>query len=67
MKIIVDQGVPLPSKYPFSDMRKGDSFLLSSNMKRSATTVAAKRYGEKNGMKFTTRKTSQGLRCWRTE
>jgi len=66
-KIIVDQGVPLPNKYPFMDMRKGDSFLLPDPTKRTAVTVAAKRYGDKHGMKFTVRKVLAGFRCWRTE
>lgn len=65
----VEKDVPMPNKYPFHEMEVGDSFELAPTMKRSTVTVAAQRWGQKNGgAKFTIRKTGQNtFRCWRTE
>lgn len=61
----IDKNVPLPKRYPFADMQVGDSFLVPAHIKRQSVSVAAKRYGERHGMKFTTRLTPErDLRCW---
>jgi hypothetical protein len=65
--IPIDKGIPLPEKFPFERMDVGDSFLVPQDISRSTVNVAATRYGEKWRMKFTVRKTPEGLRCWRIE
>ena len=65
--IKVESNIPLPIKYPFANMRMGDSFLLPEGVNRIAVAVAASRYGRSNNKKFTVRKTKDGFRCWRTE
>lgn len=68
VKAKIDSNIPLPSKWPFPDMKVGDSFAVSEKVKRQTIAVAAMRYGKKNGMKFTVRKSLDGnLRCWRIE
>jgi len=61
----VESGIPMPQRYPFKDMQVGDSFAVPPQAKRPSVTVAAKRFGDKHGMKFTIRKTPDGFRCWR--
>lgn len=62
----VEKNIPIPKKYPFAEMAVGDSFGLLPGVKRVSVSVAAKRYGEKHGMKFTVRLTPERtLRCWR--
>lgn len=62
----IDKNIPLPQKWPFPDMKVGDSFLVPDDIRRSTINVAAKRYGDKHKMKFTIRLTEdRKLRCWR--
>jgi hypothetical protein len=61
----IEKNIPLPIKYPFAQMEVGDSFLLPEGMKRNAASVAAMRYGNPLGRRFTIRKTPEGFRCWR--
>lgn len=62
----VESGIPIPSKFPFADMKVGDSFAVPDTVKRAAVAVAAQRYGIKHAMKFTVRQTAdKTLRCWR--
>ena len=62
----IDKNIPLPKKYPFAQMEVGDSFAVPPKVKRSAVTVAAKRYGVEHGMKFTVRQMpDKTFRCWR--
>lgn len=64
----VEKNIPLPIRYPFDEMEVGDSFELAPTMKRATVTVAAQRWGQKNGdAKFTIRKTGDTFRCWRIE
>ena len=64
----VESGIPIPAKYPFAEMKVGDSFAVPPKINRSAVNVSAMRYGRKHGMKFTVRRTVDGtLRCWRIE
>ena len=62
----VEKNVPLPVIYPFAKMAVGDSFAVPPDVKRSAVTVAAMRFGRKHGMKFTVRQMpNRSYRCWR--
>ena len=63
----IEKGVPMPHKYPFADMQVGDSFAIPPTIQRTTVNVAAKRFGDKHGMKFTVRLTAdRSYRCWRT-
>ena len=66
-EIKVVSNVPMPEnrgKYPFKEMKVGDSFFFNGLQARAAATAsnAAKRYG----FKFATRKEEKGARIWRT-
>lgn len=62
----VDKNISLPAKYPFAQMQVGDSFRVPDGVSRTTISVAAKRFGDKNKMKFTVRLTEdRSLRCWR--
>lgn len=63
----IDSNIPMPVQYVFGQMKVGDSFLVPAHIKREAVAVSAMRYGNKHGMKFTVRKTSEGYRCWRVK
>jgi hypothetical protein len=63
---LIEKGVPIPGRFPFGEMEMGDSFVITT--KRSTAAVAARRYGDKHGMKFITRQMPDGtIRCWRTQ
>ena len=82
----VEVGIPVPRKkaislkYPFNDMRTGDSFFVpvnevckdSDNPDKCSRTLsgAAWSYGERHNMKFIHRqcveKDIRGFRVWRT-
>jgi hypothetical protein len=60
----VVSNVPVPeryTRYPFHQMKVGDSFYSSS----STVTSAAFRHGTLYNKKFTVRKEGDGLRVWR--
>lgn len=62
----IDKNIPLPAKYPFAEMQVGDSFLVPEGISRTSIGVAAKRFGDKHGMRFTIRLNEKRLlRCWR--
>ena len=64
----IDKNIKLPSKFPFKDMKVGDSFAVPPDVKRPAVTVAAMRFGRKHGMRFTVRQMpNKSFRCWRIE
>lgn len=64
----VESNIPLPAIYPFAKMKVGDSFAIPSDIKRTAVSISAMRYGRKYSMKFTIRKMPDGgFRCWRLE
>jgi hypothetical protein len=67
MSIKIESGIPMPAKFPFAEMKVGDSFLVPESTSRNVVTVYARRHAIKTGMKFTIRKTSEGYRCWRIE
>lgn len=65
MEIVKD--VPMVSKrqsWPFRDMEVGDSFAVEHQLEMKARMAAAA-YGRYHGVKFSTRKTPLGIRCWR--
>lgn len=65
-EIKVESGIPVRKKYPFEQMKVNDSFAIPANVQRTTVTVAAKRFGDKNGMKFTVRMMEdRSYRCWR--
>ena len=68
----IEKGITLPAKnvshstrYPFPDMKIGDSFAVPAE-KMQAAASAASHYGKVHNQKFASRKNSSGLRIWRT-
>ncbi len=70
----IEKGIPCPYsakadglKYPFKEMKVGDSFLLSQEMNPMSVRNCYFQflYREKLGWKFTVKKTIEGYRCWR--
>ncbi len=69
----IEKNVPLASrrrndaKYPFRDMRIGDSFFVPHTDIRAIPRVrsAASEWARRMGWEFTTRKVEGGLRIWR--
>lgn len=71
---MISKNIPIPAipktKYPFKDMKVGDSFLLDSNMKRTVVSIKCCQFAKKSntGIKFTVRKLKNGdIRCWRVK
>ena len=77
-EIKIEKGVPFiprirPRKYPFNDMKIGDSFFIAvtgdsdvrkaRNLIASSLRACAKRAG--NEYRVTIRRVKGGLRCWR--
>jgi hypothetical protein len=69
-EIKIERGVPLPekrglyNKYPFKQMKVGDSFIVPIDARIYA---AASWAGTRNGMKFSTRKNGTCIRVWRVK
>lgn len=77
--IQIESGIPIPpraggtgrpSKYPFDQLKPGDSFLVPHHDGNPVVTVrrmaaAVKGAAKRTGWKFTTRRLSEGLRVWR--
>ena len=76
----IEKNVPMPEskggpgarKYPFANMKKGDSFFIADGGEpyktQSRIVQAASRGAAKmNGAKFTTRLAKGGVRVWRIE
>ncbi len=65
---LIEKNVPMPLRYPFAQMEVGDSFALPPGVGRTTVNVAAKRYADKHGGKFTVRlMPDRSYRCWRVE
>ena len=63
----IDKKIPIPEpQWPFSRMDVGDSFLLPEGREAAGRQYAIM-FGKRHGMKFTSRKTDQGVRIWRME
>jgi hypothetical protein len=72
----IDKKIPLPargvngkSKYPFLEMKVGDSVLFPDGEASRATIYAYCSRLKKDGMKFVTQvqKEPKGVRVWRTK
>lgn len=72
--IVIDKNIPQPdakrggrrgSKYPWNEMKVGDSFLFPENVKK--TTAASLTYsaGKAHKRQFSLRTVEDGIRCWR--
>lgn len=75
-KFKIEENVPLaritrpprcgPYKYPWADMKVGDSFLAGEADQRSLYSVAAKWVERhENGWQFKSRREGKGRRIWR--
>ena len=53
-------------KYPFDDMKCGDSFAFNSDIYVRVSATASY-YSKKDNMKFSIRKDGDGYRCWRVK
>jgi hypothetical protein len=67
----IDKGIPAPpkrsiKKYPFADMKVGDSVLVGGHLAGNARN-AAYLHGVRSGKSFTSRTEKDGLRIWRTK
>lgn len=67
----IDKNVPMPapkrgrrSKYPFAQMRVGDSFSFDLKL-RNTVSAAASAYASNNGVKFAMRSEGGNARIWR--
>lgn len=65
----IEKNVPLPGgrpcRFPFPEMRKGDSFLAPKKDGRYLRAYASL-YGKRHNVSFTVRSDGNGsLRCWR--
>lgn len=67
----VDKHIPLPAgreSYPFAQMAKGDSFLITDDTWVHNVRSAAYMYQSRHpGTRFTCRKYGEGWRLWRVE
>jgi len=69
----IDKNIPIPqamnkAKYPWRKMEVGDSFLFSKksdlkNLKHASSLAGAA--SRRMGIKFSCRKTNEGIRVWR--
>jgi hypothetical protein len=69
----IEKNVPIPknglhgrNKYPWREMKVGDSFLFAKDITK-ATAYANAHAASRAGLKFLTRRTEKGFRCWRVE
>lgn len=69
----IDQGIPIPPKgrpqrFPWSQMKVGDSFFASGDRNTIACVRwAAKSRAKTTGEQFVTRTRPGGVRCWRVK
>lgn len=58
-----------PGSHPFRRMDVGDSVLFPHEPKgyQSAPAAYARKFGQRSGKKFVTRKEGDGVRVWRIE
>ena len=68
--IKVEPDVPLPDvpervRYPFADMRIGDSFLIRDESLVKNARSAAWMFGRRHGQEYSCRRVAEGWRVWR--
>ena len=71
----IDKNIPLPSlhkyteKYPWADMKPGDSFFIEMGTPANigACMSARKKYGERYVSRTVTENGVKGVRVWRIE
>lgn len=72
MTILVETGIAIPprrhkSKYPFAQMKVGDSFAVpDGNHSKVRAAIGDFTKGGTQAWKFTLQKFGDGYRCWRT-
>lgn len=73
-KFEIQKGVPMPNtrpgkelKYPFDQLGKGDSFLVTDEGDMKSVVSCARAYGKRYGIELIARKTSEGMRVWRLD
>lgn len=70
MQYVIDTTIPAPdarSKYPFADLKPGESVFLPGVKSRSKEYRAAQRVADYYKRKFALRVSPEGLRVWRLE
>lgn len=71
--IKIEKNVSIPenskfgAKYPYRQMKVGDSFLYPKGTLPNTARAGAIQMGKRTGWKFIVRMVAQGLRCWRVE
>jgi len=66
MNHVIERDVAPPpplQRYPFSDMKIGDSFL--TRQPRNRVAAAASDYGKRHSKQFSVRRDGEQLRVWR--
>lgn len=72
MQYKIERGIPIPPrnrgtrdpKYPFRDLRVGDSFYVPNKKVQDLSRVA-QYWAHKDNTKFSFRSIDDGVRCWR--
>lgn len=73
--IAIERNIPIPdpkrggprqSKYPWSQMKVGESFLFPETVKKSTAASLVYSAGKSRKRKFSIRTVDNGIRCWRT-
>ena len=65
MSYVIEKNVPLPAsrgKYPFREMKVGDSFVAEEKVRGAAQAFSSR----VEGFKFLVRKEGDKVRIWRT-
>jgi hypothetical protein len=70
LSIKIDKDVPLPnggpSRYPWDQMKSGDSFYIEGSMALARLQRASGGWRRKHGGEFVVRREGNGARVWRT-
>ena len=70
MELKIEEGIPIPKmrlrKYPWEDMKVGDSFFVPDGNNNTIQT-AASYAGKRHNRKYCTRQVNGGIRVWRIE
>lgn len=73
-KYVIEKGVPMPTarkgkrmKYPFDELRKDESFLVTDEGEQKSVVSCARAYSQRHGVELVARKTEEGVRVWRLD